>query len=1161
MGINKVQDSQELSLATALPKRKSSEPFQIPWEDGDPFKMGREYLLQFCKRKSFGIDYSGRITVHVNGIPPHFEIRKSGVEEVVQIKVSRDYLEVNCSCGKKAEGLCSHEARFLYDKIPDSRDLYFKGLYPKVLDELLLWQLKMLHFEIEDFYGSINLKIGNHTTYGRMFKVMGQSSNDEQRIQIPDSHIIADMPAEKSDNVKFFVPLNFLAFGIPVVFPFKSRSPNSDSFTKSYLFDELQTVLFLSPKDGYLERFCKRIVSLILADKAFKEKNLGSLDFYSHYRKNQQQILQVWRDLLSDPIFNINLNFVSTNRSYQYAYQINLSRTYGLHSAQVLLAADRLTIKAHLYDEDVYQKLVVEVYVDGILLEEPTFLDFKNCYFLKIRDAQVLFIDNLEMEYLLRRFRAFDFIVTALPEQYADFLTDLVVPLSKSCSLEIHSHQEIKRRHVLYDPAFKRMLTIREIDNFLHLEAQVVYENIGTFPLKWDANLVIAPKQEDFTYFMRDKIKEEEFRTFILQQHPSLASSMADSNWFIPIDLLQHRSWLHDFIDKCKSEDILIVLEDLQVGTSYYQHQLNCTVRNIHFENNQCAILLALKFGNQAMTISDFEDLIMEGQQVFRLPDSSYGIITKEVRHLYKPLFLSSIRDEDSLVLNTVQLISLQPNLEKIDAKIIQGSIRERREKLMNMDEIPLLNVPDTVLATLRPYQQVGFSWMAFLNEFGWGGLLADDMGLGKTLQVITLLEYYYHANPQGAPSLIVLPNTLLFNWEQEYQKFAPNRLVRVYHGKLRAPVAELEAGTVLLTTYGTLMTDVEEFEMTTFSYLVMDESQAVKNRNSKRFECLSEIKASYRIAMTGTPIENGIQDIYSQMMLVNPGFFGNYRNFNKTYKGVKDENLVQETVGSLQKVIAPFILRRTKKQVALDLPEKTETVLYMDMLPDQRKVYDRYRKLFKGELKENLKGKDASKSKFLAIEALSKLRQICNSPSLIKGEVLTSSSVKLDYIDEILDEDVPGHKVLLFSFYTSMLQLVGKRIAERGIDYAYLDGKLNQLDRQKAVERFQNEDDCRIFLISLKAGGTGLNLTAADYVYILDPWWNPAAEAQAIDRCYRIGQDKHVMAYKIVCKDTVEERILEMQASKKSVADGLILDEANLMKSLSKDDLLKLFE
>lgn len=1159
---NKEQESETLSLATALPKRNSSEPFQVPWEDGDAFKMGKEYLLKFYNGESSAKNIRGRVTVHINGMPPNFELRRYGEENVMQIKVLSDYLEVNCSCGKQVEGLCIHEASFLYDKISADKTLYFKGLSPKFLEKLLPWQLKMMDFEIEDSYSSIELKVVNHATYGRMFNVMPYSRYDEQPIDVPSGRIATDIPAEKHENVKFFVPLDFLAFGIPVFLAFKSRYTYGDSFTKSYLLEERDTVLSLNPYDAYLESFSRRIVSIIVEDRVFQEQYKRNKNLVGRsYLKNKHLILQVWRDLLGSSLFPIKFNMIKTWRPYRYAHQINIKNADHLAHAQIILTGDRLTIKAHLYDEDLYQKLVLELYFDEALFTNPTFLDVSNCFFLKLSDEEVLFIDNLELEYLLRRFRTFDFIVTSLPEQYTDFLKDLVVPLSKSCALEIHTHHLLKRKHSITEPAFNRVLTIRELDKFLHLEAKVEYENIGSFPLKWDANLVIVPIQEDFTYFMRDKIKEEEFRTFIVQQHPSLASSTADSNWFIPIDPLHRGVWLHNFMDKCKEVGIQVVLDGIEAGSLCFPHRLNCKVRNIHFENNKCAMLLAPKFGNQAVTIFDFENLIMDGHQVFQLEDSSYGIIRKAMRDLYKPLFLSSVRDDDSLVLNTIQLISLQPILEKIDPKIIQGSIRERREKLANMDEIPLLDVPDTVLATLRPYQQVGFSWMAFLNEFGWGGLLADDMGLGKTLQVITLLEYYYQANPQGAPSLIVLPNTLLFNWEQEYQKFAPNRKVVVYHGKFRAPVTDLEAGMVLLTTYGMVISDVDVFNVTAFSYLIMDESQAVKNRNSKRFECLSEIKASYRIAMTGTPIENGIQDIYSQMTLVNPGFFGNYRHFNKTFKGIKDEGLLQETVGSLQKVIAPFILRRTKKQVALDLPEKTETVLYMDMLPDQRKVYDRYRKLFKGELKENLKGKDASKSKFLAIEALSKLRQICNSPSLIKGEVLTSSSVKLDYIDEILDEVVPGHKVLLFSFYTSMLQLVGKRIAERGIDYAYLDGKLNQVDRQKAVERFQNEDDCRIFLISLKAGGTGLNLTAADYVYILDPWWNPAAEAQAIDRCYRIGQDKHVMAYKIVCKDTVEERILEMQASKRSVADGLILDEANLMKSLSKDDLLKLFE
>ncbi len=503
----------------------------------------------------------------------------------------------------------------------------------------------------------------------------------------------------------------------------------------------------------------------------------------------------------------------------------------------------------------------------------------------------------------------------------------------------------------------------------------------------------------------------------------------------------------------------------------------------------------------------------------------------------------------------------MQKVLDKIDKKIIQDSIRERREKLAALDEIPLLEIPRSLKAQLRPYQQVGFSWLTFLNEFQWGGLLADDMGLGKTLQIITVLEYFYQQHSTGKSALVVVPNSLLFNWENEYKKFAPYRKIEIYYGKHREAFIFEEEGTVVLTTYGTMLTDAAYLTSLDFSYLIMDESQAVKNRNSKRFEVLSMVKADYRVAVTGTPVENGIQDIYAQMSLVNPGFFGDYRNFNKAYKGIKDENTAQETVLGLQKMIQPFILRRTKKQVALDLPEKTETILYMDMLPEQRKIYDKVRKIFKGEIENNLNSADSTKSKFLAIEALQKLRQLCNSPILMKDGGFGQESIKLDFIDEIMDEVAPNHKILFFSAYTSMLKLVAQRIENKGIAYAYLDGKMNQDQRQNAVERFQNEDECRVFLISLKAGGTGLNLTAADYVYILDPWWNPAAEAQAIDRCYRIGQEKHVMAYKIVCRNSVEEHILALQERKKRISEGLILDEANLMKSISKDELLKLFE
>src|SRR5690606_38713391 len=285
----------------------------------------------------------------------------------------------------------------------------------------------------------------------------------------------------------------------------------------------------------------------------------------------------------------------------------------------------------------------------------------------------------------------------------------------------------------------------------------------------------------------------------------------------------------------------------------------------------------------------------------------------------------------------------------------------------------------------------------------------------------------------------------------------------------------DFDKGVIVLTTYGTLLSDSDFFAEKSFSYLIMDESQNVKNRNSKRFESLTRIQAKYRIAMTGTPIENGIQDIFSQMSLVNPGFFGNYRAFNKLYKGATDADTMQETLSNLQKVIQPFILRRTKKQVALDLPDKTETVLHIEMIPAQRKVYEKYRKFFRNEVQRSLESEEPAKSKFIAIEALIKLRQICNSPSLLKGETFDNNAVKLDYIDEILEDVTPDHKVLLFSSFTGMLQLVAERIEERGIEFAYLDGKMSQDKRQNAVQAFQERESCRIFLISLKAGGTGL--------------------------------------------------------------------------------------
>lgn len=452
------------------------------------------------------------------------------------------------------------------------------------------------------------------------------------------------------------------------------------------------------------------------------------------------------------------------------------------------------------------------------------------------------------------------------------------------------------------------------------------------------------------------------------------------------------------------------------------------------------------------------------------------------------------------------------------------------------------------------------FNGFAFFDEFKWGGILADDMGLGKTLQVITFIKHLVSKTKQT--NLIVVPTSLLFNWENEIKKFAPTLKVHFYYGSKRIKSTDdFKKYDIVFTSYGYVLSDIEVLKSYQFNYVILDESQAIKNSASKRYKAVRLLQANNRIAITGTPIENNTFDLFAQMSFLNPGFFGAAKNFKNNFAKAIDTDRNEKSAAELQRLIKPFVLRRTKKQVATELPDKTEEVLYCEMDKSQQKVYDAFRNEYRQRLIEKIEEEGVSKARFAVLEGLTKLRQICDTPEILPGdEKYTGKSVKTDLLIRHIKEKTANHKILIFSQFVKMLRVIEKRIQQEGISYEYLDGQSTSAQRQISVEHFQEDESCRVFLISLKAGGTGLNLMAADYVYIVDPWWNPAVENQAIDRCYRIGQDKKVIAYRMICKNTVEERIMELQKKKKAIAGDIVATDESVLKKLTKDDLIGLF-
>ncbi len=476
------------------------------------------------------------------------------------------------------------------------------------------------------------------------------------------------------------------------------------------------------------------------------------------------------------------------------------------------------------------------------------------------------------------------------------------------------------------------------------------------------------------------------------------------------------------------------------------------------------------------------------------------------------------------------------------------------RAALASFDRITPLDAPPTFHGELRDYQRDALGWFEFLRRFGFGGCLADEMGLGKTVMVLAALEARrlerQTAGGAGVPSLIVVPRSLVFNWHQEAARFAPELRVLDYTGGGRRD--SLPAFTdydVVLTTYGTMKRDAGHLKDVTFDYVILDEAQAIKNAQTNAAKAARLLKGRHRLALSGTPIENHLGELWSLFEFLNPGILGSSSVFTATGTSADPETLAVLATG-----VRPFILRRTKEQVASELPPRTEQTLYCDLEPPQRRFYDDLRDHYRASLLGVIERTGLGRAKLQILEALLRLRQAACHPGLVDREQAEEASAKLDVLVDRLQELVEdGRKALVFSQFTSFLALLRPRLEEQKIAYEYLDGRTR--DRAARVARFQ-EGDSPLFLISLKAGGLGLNLTAADYVFLLDPWWNPAVEAQAIDRTHRIGQTRPVFAFRLIARDTVEEKVLELQASKRRLADAIIRADASLIRDLRREDL-----
>lgn len=544
---------------------------------------------------------------------------------------------------------------------------------------------------------------------------------------------------------------------------------------------------------------------------------------------------------------------------------------------------------------------------------------------------------------------------------------------------------------------------------------------------------------------------------------------------------------------------------------------------------------------------------LKRGDTTVRLDDGSLGIMPEEWLAQFGLLSGLGTKSDDGLRFSNNQAALLDALLTAQEDVDYDTRFVELRDQLRAFDGVELREEPHGFDGELREYQKMGLGWLHFLRDFRFGGCLADDMGLGKTVQVLATLSEYHLADSTLPPSLVVVPRSLMFNWSQECERFTPHLKVMDYSGPDREELRPLfEKNNIILTTYGTLRRDAVELRDMKFGYIVLDEAQTIKNPASQVARASRLLNAHHRIALSGTPIENSLGDLWSIFEFLNPGMLGRSKAFRDHTSDPEESN----GRAMLSRGLRPFILRRSKSQVAAELPEKLEETIYCEMESEQRELYDELRVHYRDSLLGVIAKDGLNKSRMHVLEALLRLRQAACHPALLDKHSDDATSAKLEYLCPRLEELISeGHKALVFSQFTSMLSLVRDKLDERGVAYEYLDGRTR--NRKDCVERFQTDPDVSVFLISLKAGGLGLNLTAADYVFLLDPWWNPAVEAQAVDRAHRVGQQRPVFAYRLICRDTVEEKIAQLQKKKRDLADAILeADNSGILKDLSVEDL-----
>lgn len=830
-------------------------------------------------------------------------------------------------------------------------------------------------------------------------------------------------------------------------------------------------------------------------------------------------------------------------------------------------------IRVNVFDGRVYLKVTGE----GPIYRIEGFIEFRNkVYSLKeclikyqcfvVLEETFYLIDNWQFYRLLLFMKPHGYSLKVHRNGFKEFREQILTPLEGKISV-LYEHIPEADTHQLEAGGFsdvpERMLYIEDFGRYVQLFPIMRY---GEVEVEIRSQHPIYGKDEKGNEFLvrRNLEAENQFISLLLKQHAQFGEQMENDLFYFYLH--KHRfleeDWFLGVFEEWLNAGITVFgFNDIQ-GNRLNPHPITVDIKVLSGQN-WFNVDHTIRFGKKTARLKKVQAAIRNRSKYVELDDGSFGIIPEKWLEKFRKSFqIGEITEDDLLTIPKINFSSID---ELYEPHQLDEPVREEldhfRQTFADFNGIREVEVPASLKGILRKYQHQGLNWLNFLDECKFGGCLADDMGLGKSLQIIAFILHQQTKRPGQNTNLVVVPATLIFNWRMEIEKFAPGLSVLVLKGSDRPKSPDaFHRYQVILISYGTLLHDINFLRRFLFNYIFLDESQQIKNPDSQRYKACQLLRSANRMVITGTPIENNSFDLFSQFSFACPGLLGNKQFFKQLYSDPIDKFHQSRRISDLKNKVSPFILRRTKEQVLEELPPRKETILYCEMKNEQRKLYEAYEKEFRDYL-YHLNDDQIRKNSMTVLNGITRLRQLCDSTKLLPGRGASDEgySSKLDMLMEQVEDHGAYHKVLIFSQFVSMLDLISEELKAREILHVSLTGKTR--DRETVVRKFQEDAMIRVFLISLKAGGTGLNLTAADHVYLVDPWWNPAVEKQAVDRAHRIGQANQVNAFRLICPDTVEEKILRLQETKKDLIRDLIGSQQAILSGITREELLHLFD